>query len=376
LNIWTKLIARRKLIKAFKLAGIYIKAGDPERFFYPKIHNVHTTQSTTEYTFTLLIGINPELFKKHFYIFQQIFGASIELDGDVKTFTLRVHDKSMPSVLPYNFTEIHPFITPHKLGIICGKDRNGDYYAFDLLENPHILIAGETGSGKSTQLRSILTTLIKTKRPSELQLYLGDCKRQEFHIFRKVEHVQCVYSSTSDIGRMLAKISAEMERRSKLTELYEVGHIDDLPQTQHCPYIIVCIDEFVMLRKDDDIMAILTEIVAIGRTLGVYAILSMQRPHSKVLDTTIRANLTVSMGFKLRDRIEANIVNTPNADKIEVKGRFIMNSDKIREIQAPYLEMDDAKKLLNPFIVMKKPAKKVAECPKQLTEKDVFNDVN
>lgn len=375
MSFLAQLRIRKKLIKAFQSAELYKTIAD-DRKIYPKIHAVHidnTTQSTT-ITFSLLNGLNPDLIKKNFYVFQQYFGESIEIDGTIKKFTLTIHNRTMPTELPYKFADIQPIVAPYRLGIICGKDRNGQYHAFDLLEQPHVLIAGETGSGKSTHLRSILTTLIKTKRPEELHLYLGDCKRQEFHIFRKVEHVRCVYSSAADIGRMLANISKEMDRRSKLTELYEVSHIDDLPPEHRCPYWVVCIDEFVMLRKDEDIMAILTEIVAIGRTLGVYAILSMQRPHSKVLDTTIRANLTVSMGFKLRDRIEANIVNTPNAEKIEIKGRFIMNSDKVREIQAPYLTMEDAKKLLNPFVVMKGPAKEVTpEEPKQLTEEDVFN---
>jgi len=373
MNFWAKLKVRKKLISAFQSAELYKTIGD-DRKIYPRIHSVIINENSTQITFTLLNGMNPDLLKKNFYVLQQYFGNGIELEGEIKKFTLTTHQRSMPNELIYNFADIQPVVAPYRLGIICGKDRNGEYHAFDLLEQPHILIAGETGSGKSTQLRSLLTTLIKTKRPEELQLFLGDCKRQEFHIFRKVEHVQCVYSSARDIERMLLKISLEMERRSKLTELYEVGHIDDLPPEQRCPYWVVCIDEFVMLRKNEDIMAILTEIVAIGRTLGVYAVLSMQRPHSKVLDTTIRANLTVSMGFKLRDRIEANIVNTPNAEKIEVKGRFIMNSDKIREIQAPYLTMDKAKKLLNPFYVMKEPVKEVTpEEPKQLTEEDVFS---
>jgi S-DNA-T family DNA segregation ATPase FtsK/SpoIIIE len=273
--------------------------------------------------------------------------------------------------------EIAEEINKFKLGIICGKERTGEYVAFDLLKQPHILIAGETGSGKSTQLRSILTTLIMNMKPSELQLYLGDCKKSEFHIFRKVEHVQCVLSNGKEIARMLKTIKRELDERSDLTEMFEVSHVDDLPVEHKRPYIVVCIDEFVMLRKDETVMDILTEIVAIGRTLGVFAILSMQRPNAQVLDTTIRANLTVSMGFKLRDKIEARIVNTPDAEKIDVSGRFIMNSDKLYDLQAPYLELEDAKKLLNPFCISKRPIKEVKrEEPKQpeLTEKDVFID--
>jgi S-DNA-T family DNA segregation ATPase FtsK/SpoIIIE len=102
----------------------------------------------------------------------------------------------------------------------------------------------------------------------------------------------------------------------------------------------------------------------------------MQRPNAKVLDTTIRANLTVSMGFKLRDITESRIVNTPGAHEIDVSGRFIMNSDKLYELQAPYLTLENAKKLLEPFMVAKE-AKVVkndnsTDSCIQLTEEDVF----
>jgi len=371
-----KLKARKQLVNTFKAASIYL--GDIERPIFPKIHSVNISVNSTEYTFTLPTGLDPKLLAKNIYVFQQRFGKNIELQGEIKTFVLTVFNSAPSDELSYDFEAIKPHIQDHRLGIICGHDRNGNFISFDLLERPHILIAGETGSGKSTQIRSILTTLIKTKRPSELELYLGDCKRQEFHIFRKVEHVKHVYSSAKDIGSMLRTIRKEMDRRSELTEAFELNHVDDLPPGHRVPYIVVCIDEFVMLRKDIEIMDILTEIVAIGRTLGVLAILSMQRPNAKVLDTTIRANLTVSMGFKLRDAMESKIVNTPDAHKIEVPGRFIMNSDKLYDIQAPYLVMSKAKELLSPFMVSKGPIMDVTpeeQAPKQLTEEDVFNDV-
>ena len=83
------------------------------------------------------------------------------------------------------------------------------------------------------------------------------------------------------IAKMLNGIKKELTIRNDLTEMFEVSHVDDLPSEHMRPYIIVCIDEFVMLRKEDTVMDILTEIVAIGRTLGVFAILSMQRPNAK-----------------------------------------------------------------------------------------------
>ncbi|MGM0878888.1 MAG: FtsK/SpoIIIE domain-containing protein [Bacillota bacterium] len=373
--------AKSDLNKCFMNAGLYktYKNSSGRQFYsYPKIHAVVFKDDSIQYTFTLLNGMDPKEVMKKDYVFKQTFGSNIELEGDYKRFTLTIYKTTMPKELIYKQEEVIRNISQLKLGIICGQDRNGQYISFDLLKQPHILIAGETGSGKSTQLRSILTTLILSKKPRELELYLGDCKKSEFHIFRKVEHVKCVLSNANDVQEMLQHIKKELDERSNLTETFEVSHIDDLPKGHKRPYIVVCIDEFVMLRKDETVMDILTEIVAIGRTLGVFAVLSMQRPNAKVLDTTIRANLTVSMGFKLRDVTESRIVNTPGAHEIDVSGRFIMNSDKLYELQAPYLTLENAKKLLEPFMVAKE-AKVVkndnsTDSCIQLTEEDVFTN--
>lgn len=377
MSIWADLKARYKITKAFRAGNIYkvIDSGENEKKIFPKIHSVKVKDHLTEYVFTLPTGLNPDLLKKNYFAFEQVFGKQIKLDGEVKKFVLNVYPRKNKDDFIYDAEMISKIVNNHRLGIMCGRERTGECISFDLLKQPHILIAGETGSGKSTQLRSILTTLILNKRPSDLQLYLADCKKSEFHIFRKVEHVQCVLSNPKDIQKMLLHIKKELDERSNLTEAFEVSHIDYLPMEHKLPYIVVCIDEFVMLRKNEVIMDILTEIVAIGRTLGVFAILSMQRPNAQVLDTTIRANLTVSMGFKLRDKIEARIVNTPDAEKIEKSGIFIMNSDKVYDLQAPYLDIEDAKKILNPFCIAKTDLKDISEEKKESNTNTLSNNV-
>jgi S-DNA-T family DNA segregation ATPase FtsK/SpoIIIE len=376
-----KLSRRKHLIKAFKTAGIYksYQTDSGERFIYPKIQDIRETKKTIKYVFTLPIGVDPNLLKKHYFVFEQIFGKNIKFDGEIKTFVLSIRkprEEGEKDELPYSVEDIQNSITGLKLPVICGMNQAGEYKTLDLTKEPHILIAGETGSGKSTQLRSILTTWIMSKKPSELELYLGDCKKSEFHIFRKVDHVKCVFSNAKDIKKMLLHVKKELELRSDLTEMFEVGHVDDLPKENKRPYIVVCIDEFVLLRKDETIMEILIDIVCVGRTLGVFAVLSMQRPNAKTLDTTIRSQCTVAMGFSMRDKIESTMVNTPGAEKIVDPGYFIMNADKLYDLQAPYLELDKAKELLNPYYVMKEPTKEAQ--PKQsepLKESDVFLDV-
>lgn len=381
-ELFHNLKKRKQLVKAFRAAGLFKTVGSDERKIFPKIQGIRETKKHTKYIFTLITGMDPKLLQKNFYVFEQIFGKDVFLEGDVKTFVLNVKKPKDPSdddTIPFNLDECREAIKKHRLGIICGYDQAGNLITYDMAKHPHLLIAGETGSGKSSEARVILTTLIATKKPSELQLYLGDCKRQEFHIFKKVEHVQYVHSKAKDIERMLLKVRAEMNARADLTEMYEVGHIDDLPKEHKKPYILVCIDEFVLLRGNETIDNILIDIVCAGRTLGVFAILSMQRPNAKTLDTTIRSQCTVSMGFQLRDKIEENMVNTPGASKLDEPGHFILNNKKIEKLQGPFIDIDPAKKLLNPFCVMKQPVKDVTPIPdnsKELTESDVYGDVN
>ncbi|MBW7649780.1 FtsK/SpoIIIE domain-containing protein [Anoxybacillus sp. ST4] len=361
-----KQYAKSTLIKCFRAAELYqtYKTGEKAIYIYPKIHSVQFKINKTIYTFTLQNGMNPKDVKKKEYVFQQIFGKQIEIDGDVKKFTLTVYHDSLDHEVLYDYQAFYDVIAKMKLPIIAGKDKNGQWRAFDMTKHPHLLIAGETGSGKSTQLRSILTTLIQYKKPDELELYLADCKKSEFHIFKQIEHVKCVLSSPRDIRKMLQYIKQELDERSNLTDEFGVAHIDDLPDSHKKPYIIVCIDEFVMLRNDSKIMDILIEIVAIGRTLGVFTILSMQRPTADVLDTTIRANLTVRMGFKVADATNAKIINTIGAEKIEQAGQFILRIVKQEEIQAPYLDIEKAKKILESYVVEKE-VKEIKDEPKR-----------
>ncbi|WP_419880439.1 FtsK/SpoIIIE domain-containing protein [Peribacillus sp. B-H-3] len=127
-----------------------------------------------------------------------------------------------------------------KLPIVCGVDTNGGTVVYDKVEHPHLLIAVETGSGKSTQLRSVLTSLITTLRSERLKLYLCDLKRSEFRIFRRVEHVECVLVSPSETLPILQHLRNELTKRGDLLDTHELSHIDDLPDRP--PYIILYID--------------------------------------------------------------------------------------------------------------------------------------
>jgi len=374
MSFFQKLAVRRDLTKVFKSAELFI--GSSERPIYPHISRVVLKDGVTEVVFKSPRGLDPKDIEKKTYVFEQVFGDNIELDVDSLYTKLMIYKHSKISNV-FDYDVIQKALKGKRLGVVAGIDRHGKLYSYCMSKMPHLLIAGETGSGKSTQLRQILTTLILSYSPKKIKLYLADCKRSEFHIFKNVEHVEGVYSTTRDIKAMLKRVQKEMENRSDLLEEYEVANIEDLPIEHKKPYVVVCIDEFVMLRDDKDIMDILIELVAIGRALGVFAIFSMQRPSAKVIDTTIRANLTVAMGFQLRDVVEERICNTPGASKLKEPGQLILNSDDNYNLVAPYLELEVAKELLKPFVLVKKKNKiEEIEVVKELTESDVFNNVN
>ncbi|WLR44494.1 FtsK/SpoIIIE domain-containing protein (plasmid) [Bacillus carboniphilus] len=369
-----KFKARRELEYAFNVGGIYISkknSGGKEIKRMPKIHEVTLFDDRTRYTFTLPNGYDPKEIDKKEYVFKQVFCRSLELKGDLKKYVLTVYKHKMTNEIKYNFCSIKGEIHEYKMPIYCGADRLGKNIIYDMSTKPHLLIAGETGSGKSTQLRQLLTTLILNFDPTELELYLGDCKKAEFHVFRNVKHVKASVTRAHEIKAMLEYIQDEMNQRYDLIETFGVAHIDDLPKEHKKPYMVVCIDEFVMLRKEKEIMAALIDLTALGRAAGIFVVLSMQRPVKEVLDTTIRSNLTVSMGFKVRDKIESRIINTPGAEDIQTPGRFYMNNNgKVDELQAPFLSLDECKKLLEPYLVAPDEAKEVSEGILQIDQQD------
>jgi DNA segregation ATPase FtsK/SpoIIIE, S-DNA-T family len=319
---------------------------------YPKIRKVKFDydQKTAICYFSLPTGMDPKEIKKKEYCFHQVFGQNIEIKGEVKEFKLTVYVATLPSELTYDYEKYVLFFERLLLPIVAGVDLNGKLIVFDMVENPHLLIAGETGSGKSTQIRSVLTTLIQALPPERLELYLCDLKRSEFHLFRQVEHVRGLFVSAAEMWPMLQYLQKEMRARGDLLDQHEVSHVNDLEKPP--PFIVLCIDEVALLQKETKIMELVEEISAIGRALGVFLILSMQRPDRKVLDGKLKNNLTVRMGFKCADLINSRIVGTPGSERLKGKGRMLITLpifSELKEIQAPYLALDKAKRILETY---------------------------
>lgn len=336
----------------------------------PHIKRVGEYEDHVQLIFGIPTGMNPQIVSERFWLFQQGFGRYIEIQGDHQIFNLEVYEKGIDQ-FEYDLEEIKPVIKDFIVPIVSGKTRKG-YIAYDMAEHPHLLIAGETGSGKSVQLRSIITTLIATRNDT-VDLYLADMKRSEFHLFRGA--AEAVVVEELRLHSMLLHIKKEMTKRGDLLDSYELDNIKNLPKEVRPNYIVVAIDEVALLKKNKDVMTIIEDVSAIGRALGVFLILSMQRPDAQVLDGKLKNNLTVRMAFRHKDAINSRItLDSDDATKIgkNEKGRNYLALESLYNVQAPFLPLEKAKKILEPFKI--KPITKTNDDVIEVTDFEVVED--
>ncbi|WP_211746399.1 FtsK/SpoIIIE domain-containing protein [Paenibacillus sp. Marseille-Q4541] len=302
----------------------------------------------TEISFMLPIGLLPDEVYKKKDLFYQAFGSELEfeLSKDKRRFFIKAYNQEV-KMFDYDKEKIAEAVKDIPLPIVVGNTQSG-LVVYNMVENPHLLITGETGSGKSIQLRSILTTLL-TQCKDRVELYCADLKRTEFHIFKGVAND--VVIEVDDLRKIVNNISSAMNHRGKLLNKYGLAHVDDLPEDVKPKYIVFAIDEFVLLKKQNDIMNKLEEISSVGRALGVFLILSLQRADSTTMDGILKNNLTVRMAFRASSAVNSRIaIDSGEASEImnKEKGKFALSLDGIRFAQAPLLALDDAKAMLEP----------------------------
>ncbi|HFJ9275169.1 FtsK/SpoIIIE domain-containing protein [Bacillus cereus] len=356
---------KNQLIEVFGKAGLYVdhQTRGGKVPIYPKIHSISSTKANVRYVFTIPNGMDPKTIEKKWFCFQQILGRNVAIEGDIKKFVLNVFH-SNAGLQPYNYSykKWQPLLKKHRLPVVVGRDQFGNMITYDMVDSntPHLLIAGETGSGKSSMVRVVLSTLIQCMSPDKLHLYLGDLKNSEFHFLRRVKHVKEVCMEEIEMKIMLQKVWKEIRERRKLMEEYEVDHIDEYNKMNldnRKPYILLAIDEVAMLQDEKECMSTIEKISAVGRALGIFLMLSMQRPDAKVLDGKLKLNMTVRMGFKCDSTINSNIMGTPGSEHLEQSGQMILKLKGLKKVQTPYLELSKAKQIVEPYRIPKEDTK-------------------
>lgn len=318
---------------------------------YPLFKSKSKTDYSTVYKFTLPCGLSLQDFLDKKEAIQQYIGKEVDIKYTYKEIYIEEYNMEMKTIYEYT-----PIKIKGDVPIIIGYDRRGELISCDLSDGePHMLIAGETGSGKSTVLRSIITNLILQ---SSVKLHLIDLKMgAEFNVFAKSNRVINFGRTMKEANSILSQISIEVDRRYDMFFKNDVKDIKEFNKKfkyKKLDYQMVIIDEFADLQSEKESMRLLDDLGRKARACGVHLILSTQRPDHKVLTGNIKVNVGTVLGLKTLNSTNSSIIiDMTGLEKLRGKGHGLFKRGSVTEIQSPYVSTEDVKELIKSTYVNK-----------------------
>ncbi len=217
-----------------------------------------------------------------------------------------------------------------KLEVSLGLDVSGKPVVADIARMPHILIAGQTGSGKSVCINAFLTTLLFRASPNEVKLIMVDPKRVELTHYNDIPHLLSpVIVEPEKVISALRWILSEMDRRYKQFSEAGARNIDgynEMSGFQALPYIVLFIDELadIMLFSPVEVEDAITRIAQMSRATGIHMVLATQRPSVDVITGLIKANIPSRIAFAVASQIDSRVIlDTQGAEKLLGKGDML-----------------------------------------------------
>ncbi|MFB3816235.1 MAG: DNA translocase FtsK 4TM domain-containing protein [Candidatus Methylomirabilales bacterium] len=215
-----------------------------------------------------------------------------------------------------------------QLPLALGKDVVGLPVVADLAQMPHLLIAGETGSGKSVCINSLILSLIYRAQPADVRLLLIDPKRVELSAYNGVPHLSDkVVVDPKDAARRLQRVVQHMEERYKLfaqvgarnLQSYnrriqlEAPEPDDLSQGSYrgpLPMLVVIIDELadLMLTAQSEVENAIMRLAQMARAVGIHLVVATQRPSVDVITGVIKANFPARISFRVATKVDSRTI--------------------------------------------------------------------
>lgn len=267
------------------------------------------------------------------------------------------------------------------LGFAIGKDIAGSPIVADLAKMPHLLVAGQTGSGKSVMINTILTSLLYRNSPSDLKLILVDPKTVEMAPYADIPHLLTpVITEPEKCISALKWAVAEMERRYRTLAEAKKRNIEEynnLKQEEGMPYIVIVIDELadLMMMAARDVEALIVRIAQKARAVGIHLILATQRPSVDVITGLIKANVPARIAFTTASQVDSRtIIDQMGAEKLLGRGDMLLltaDMPKPKRVQAALIEDDETHKITD-FIREQRPPQyddEVVSQPVQLNGK-------
>jgi S-DNA-T family DNA segregation ATPase FtsK/SpoIIIE len=252
------------------------------------------------------------------------------------------------------------------LSFAIGKDISGDAVVGELNKMPHLLIAGQTGSGKSVMINTLLTSLLYRNSPSEMKLILVDPKQVEMAPYEDIPHLLTpVITEPEKTISALKWAVNEMERRYKLLADEKIRDIKTYNQNIHSgskkneegmgdgamPYIVIVIDELadLMMVAARDVEALIVRLAQKARAVGIHLVLATQRPSVDVITGLIKANVPARIAFTVASQVDSRtILDQIGAEKLLGQGDMLMltpSMSKPKRIQGAWVMDEEVVKI-------------------------------
>ncbi|MCL2038274.1 DNA translocase FtsK, partial [Candidatus Saccharibacteria bacterium] len=254
------------------------------------------------------------------------------------------------------------------LSFAIGRDISGAAVIGELNKMPHVLIAGQTGSGKSVMINSLLTSLLYKNSPSDLKLILVDPKQVEMAPYNDIPHLLTpVITEPEKCISALKWAVNEMERRYNLLAEEKLRDIKGYNAKMHgkgeatMPYVVVVIDELadLMMMAARDVEALIVRLAQKARAVGVHLVLATQRPSVDVITGLIKANIPARIAFTVTSQVDSRtILDQIGAEKLLGQGDMLLSTpsmSKPKRVQGSFVSDEEVVKITDHLRLQRPP---------------------